>query len=461
DEYRWIIERSLPRPAQGVSDDNYISVPINVTPRKLAVEALRETDQLHRDMAESACDWFWEMDAELRLTYLSARFFEIFAVRPEDVIGKTRMELAGADVESESWRRHLLDLENRRAFRNFSYSLNLDGQRRRYIVISGKPVFNADGEFIGYRGTGTDKTDEVETRLELEKANKETSFLLEELRTRQEQLSEQNRRLDAALDNMSQGLCMFDKDKRLVICNQKYLSMYDLPAELGAPGTEFRKILEYRINSGVYSGDDPEGYIRERLKAVEDREPSTKIQELNDGRSLAITHQPLPDGGWLATHEDITELQRVQAKITHMALHDALTDLPNRELLRERIDQQLGFAKRGHGFAIVCLDLDRFKTVNETLGHPVGDELLIAVAERIRGCVREHDIVARLGGDEFAVLQASHNQPNDARRLAARLCEVLSEPISLSNHQVAVGASVGIALAPADGRDAVELLKNA
>ncbi len=217
-----------------------------------------------------------------------------------------------------------------------------------------------------------------------------------ELRARDQELMRQNERLDIALENMSQALCLFDKDKRLIVCNRRYIDMYDLPARLAEPGTPFRDIVEQRVAAGNYVDGEPASYVGERLAAAEERVPSTKLQELKDGRVIAIAHRPLPDGGWVATHEDITELQRIQAKVAHMANHDALTDLPNRILLIERIVWALLGRRKGGGLAVLYLDLDRFKSVNDTLGHAVGDELLKAVAERLRGCVRagRHDRAA-------------------------------------------------------------------
>ncbi len=281
-----------------------------------------------------------------------------------------------------------------------------------------------------------------------------------ELRKRDEELTRQNQRLDIALENMSQGLCLFDGDKNLIVCNRRYVEMYDLPLELAHPGTPFRAIVEERIRSGNYSGPRPESYVEERLAAVEERMPSTKLQELKDGRIVAIAHRPLPDGAWVATHEDITELQRIQAKVAHMASHDSLTDLPNRHLLAERIAEALDDEKDGR-FAVLCLDLDRFKAVNDTLGHPTGDALLKAVAQRLRACVREGDTVARFGGDEFAIIQKAHNLPSDASALAHRICEAVRQPYDLNGHHVIIGSSIGIAVAPADGADAETLIKSA
>ena len=158
---------------------------------------------------------------------------------------------------------------------------------------------------------------------------------------------------------------------------------------------------------------------------------------------------------------DLTERHRNERRIQHMAHHDALTDLPNRSLLRERLEQALGRVGRGETLAVMCLDLDRFKEINDALGHSVGDAVLKAVAARLNDCVRETDTVARLGGDEFSVLQSGVAQPIGATTLASRIIEALSAPYVVDDHQVVVGVSVGIALSPNDSMDPDGLLKSA
>jgi diguanylate cyclase (GGDEF)-like protein len=274
-------------------------------------------------------------------------------------------------------------------------------------------------------------------------------------------LEQQNLHLDAALKYMCQGLCMFDAEGRLVIANDRYADMYGLLSEDVQPGTPFRRILERRIAMGAYVGDDPEEYIAERLAAVRERNASTKVHTLCDGRVFAISHQPMADGGWVATHQDITEQRRSEAKIAHMAHHDALTGLPNRVFLRERLEHALASRRGTEGVAVLCLDLDHFKEVNDTLGHPIGDALLKSVGERLRNCMRETDTVARVSGDEFVVVQVSSDPPKEATALATRLTELLSAPHTLDGHQVVVGTSIGIAISPNDGSDPDVLLKHA
>ncbi len=310
------------------------------------------------------------------------------------------------------------------------------------IEVRGNPL--AGGGFVT---TYTDVTEQKKARDTLQK--------------RDQELTDQVERFDAALSNMSQGLCMFDKDKRLVVCNDRYIELYELTPALSSPGTPFRAIIEHRVNQGIYCGDDRESYIQERLAAVEENVTSTKIHQLRNDRVVAIVHQPMANGGWVATHEDITELQQIQARVAHMAHHDALTDLPNRTLLREKMEETAPMLVRGGKCAVFCIDLDRFKSVNDALGHPIGDKLLVAAANRLKACARSSDTVARLGGDEFAILQPSHNHPTDTIALASRICESLSRPFDLDGHQVMIGTSIGIAMAPTDGSDPDQLLKNA
>jgi diguanylate cyclase (GGDEF)-like protein len=172
-------------------------------------------------------------------------------------------------------------------------------------------------------------------------------------------------------------------------------------------------------------------------------------------------NHPTADGGWVATHEDITEQKRAEERISYAAHHDSLTGLPNRKLFSEQLEQALKRVRRGEQLAVLCFDLDHLKRVNDTLGHPVGDKLLKAVATRLRACIRDIDLVARLGGDEFAIIQSSLGRPSDAADLAMRARESIHKPFNFDGHEVTVDISVGISIAPNDGTDLNELLKTA
>jgi diguanylate cyclase (GGDEF)-like protein len=282
----------------------------------------------------------------------------------------------------------------------------------------------------------------------------------ETLSKREEELATQNTRFEAALDNMPQGLCMFDSSNRLLVCNTHYATMYRLTAVETEPGTPLRTILERRVAAGVYPKDE-ENYIARVIERVSAGKPYRQIGEQADGRFIAAAYEPMSGGSWVAVHQDITEQKRAEEKIAYMAHHDALTGLPNRVLLRDQLTRHLSNVKRGASLAVLCLDLDYFKQVNDTLGHPIGDALLCAVSTRLSECIRDTDFVARLGGDEFAIIQTDVEQPTSASALANRVVEAMAKPFNLDGHEIVIGTSVGISVAPNDSMEPDALLKNA
>ncbi|USA62420.1 EAL domain-containing protein [Qipengyuania citrea] len=276
-----------------------------------------------------------------------------------------------------------------------------------------------------------------------------------------QELSEQNKRFDAALNNMAQGLCMFNADGQLLVCNQKYLSIYGFSAEIVRPGIGLIDLLQHSIDIGNHVGVKVEELHDGFLEKINSEDVSTIWNELEDGRTIALSHERMASGGWVTTHEDITERRQAEAKIAYMARYDVLTDLPNRVSFHERLTEALIRIPVHKQVAVLCLDLDRFKSVNDTLGHPVGDALLQQVAERLKASVRENDWVSRIGGDEFAVIQAPASQPESAVTLAERIVSDLGRPFYVGTHQISIGASIGISVAPVDSLEPNQLLKNA
>jgi diguanylate cyclase (GGDEF)-like protein len=273
------------------------------------------------------------------------------------------------------------------------------------------------------------------------------------------ELQHQKVLLDTALGNMSQGLCMFDAKGRILLYNERYREMM---GRSGVPlkGRLLIDVLQDLRSIGKWEGD-PEQFVSAMIAEASAGNSVTKVVARN-GRSIRIVHQPMKGGGWVATFEDITEWQQAQAQISHMAHHDALTNLPNRTLFREQLEKALRLAKRNDQLAVFCLDLDHFKDINDSLGHPVGDTLLKAVAQRLGECITEHDTVARLGGDEFAIVQfCSDCEPSVVPALASHIVERIAQPYDIGGHQVVIGVSVGISLAPEDGKNPDELLKKA
>jgi diguanylate cyclase (GGDEF)-like protein len=283
----------------------------------------------------------------------------------------------------------------------------------------------------------------------------------------QDEIETLNARFEFALENMSRGLSMFDSNHRLIVCNAHYREMYALTPALTQPGTTFASILAHRIRVGTGRLGESVGGVR--LNWPMD-DPATAqgaaglqslTHDLADGRVMQIAYQPLSGGGWVALHEDVTEERAQDVRIERLAREDALTGLANRHAFTEELTRALAHLGAGGGLAIHWLDLDRFKEVNDTLGHPVGDALLGQVAERLSQSVRTGDFVARLGGDEFAVIQARVAMPAEAEPLAQRIVRTLSAPFDINGHRIHIGASVGIVLSPAHGRAADELLRNA
>ncbi len=275
------------------------------------------------------------------------------------------------------------------------------------------------------------------------------------------ELMEQNLRFNAALRHMTQGLCMFDADHRLLVCNQRYLELYDLPEELAKPGTPLRDIIEARIKNGLFAGD-PGSYLEERLEAVQEKTRNTKVLEMSDGRCIAIVHEPMACGGWVATHEDITQLRQIEARMQHMALHDPLTDLPNRAFVRSRMAELLERgASENRSLVVAMFDIDRFKEVNDAMGPTIGDALLKDIAHRVLGKLKRVDLVARVGGDEFVVLMLAEQPVSAATVLAKKIRALMAVPFEVANAQVIVSTSMGIAIGPGDGEDGDRLLRSA
>jgi diguanylate cyclase (GGDEF)-like protein len=266
--------------------------------------------------------------------------------------------------------------------------------------------------------------------------------------------------LDGAFNNMPHGVVMFDEDGRILVCNRRYIEMYSLSPEIVRPGCTLRALIEHRKETGLFAGD-VEQYCADIMSLIKRGETASQEIVTTDGRSIHIVNQPIPSGGWVVTHEDVTRHKVAEAQIAHMAHHDALTDLPNRSLFRAQLDQALRMTARGGQLAVLFIDLDNFKGINDTLGHHVGDELLKTVATRLRSCVRETDIVARLGGDEFVIVQTMIEQPSDVAALASRLRETIMVPCDLAEHHLVVDTSIGIALSPHDGTAADQLVKHA
>jgi diguanylate cyclase (GGDEF)-like protein/PAS domain S-box-containing protein len=407
-------------------------------------------------------------------------------------------------------------------------------------------------------------------------------------REAQQKLEAERLRLDTALNNMTQGLLMYDASARIVTFNQRYIDMYKLSRDVVKPGLHYYDLIQHRKNTGSFDGNVRD-FCDPIMRDVAAGKVNVHIMEIGDGRCFEIVNKPVPHGGWVATIEDITERRRLEheldrnntflreiidhipsqitvkdartrqyllansvaeyhfqmlreeiigktafaifkkdvaegltvdddtalasggglfrdehpvntrmmgqryvtcrrinirdqggepryiinvvvdvterreanEKIAHLAHYDALTDLPNRALFREQIERELGHARKGGKFALLYIDIDEFKGINDSLGHHVGDELLKTVASRIRACIKPDDLIARLGGDEFAVIRTGVSSTDDVLDFVTRLHESIRRPYQCLGHQLSTDASIGVALAPQDGTELDQLIKNA
>jgi diguanylate cyclase (GGDEF)-like protein len=271
----------------------------------------------------------------------------------------------------------------------------------------------------------------------------------------------QSVQLDSTLNNLSQGVCMYDAHRRLILCNDRYAEMFHLPHEMTGPGTALHQILDHQISHGPYPENGADAYIRELMAIIAADEPASTVTEFSDGRAMVTVFRPAPGGGFVTTVEDITVQRRAEQRIAHIAHHDPLTGLHNRAAFSEYLATAIAEALRAAGtFAILCLDLDRFKEVNDLYGHLVGDALLCEVARRLQA-VTNGGFLARVGGDEFIVITVGAAQAAAVGQLALQLRTALSGDIEIAGRHLRIGLSVGIASCPVDGTDPATLLAHA
>jgi len=301
---------------------------------------------------------------------------------------------------------------------------------------------------------------------ELRRADRANAAMAEELEAANRGLRDsmreevQNRRFAAALNHMPQGLALYDRSGLLLFCNEPFKAHYRLPADFNPIAKPLDEILGRSAALLGAGAVEQRRLINACLSLPVDA--SSAIEQVwPDGRTFTVSRNPIDSGGYIDTQTDITESRRAMAQIAHMANYDALTDLPNRRLFRDRLVETIQVAERGELSAVMCLDLDRFKTVNDTLGHGVGDALLVAVTARLKRKMRGVDTVARLGGDEFAIIVRRLKEKDQAVLLAERVIASLSEPFRIDGHRIAVGASIGIEFITRETTGPDDVIRNA
>ena len=415
---------------------------------RVATARLRDGEARMRGFAEIASDWFWEQDARLRFTRMSSRFEQVTGISPASVLGRRRDELISQDEIGDGLAAHLDDLAAHRPFRDFIWPNRTPDGRPRWLSASGMPVFDAAGAFRGYRGTGRDVT----RRVEAERA-----------------LGQAHAIITGLLDNMPLGVIEWvpaddgaasGRIRRWTGQAQTIFG-WDAAAAINRSLEELTLVDEadLALAAGVWqdlvSGTRERAEVSLRCRTREGRLRhcrwySSVIREDRTGCAV------------LTLIDDTTEQVEAEKQIRRLASHDTLTGLPNRLLFNDRMRRALALADRHtRRLALLFVDLDRFKEVNDTLGHPAGDLLIRAMAERLLGCVRGSDTVARLGGDEFAILLPEIAQPEDACGVAGKVLATVRQPVLLEGAQVTISGSVGVAVFPDVAQGPDELLKQA
>src|SRR5450830_680637 len=404
---------------------------------------LRESEVRFRSLAEMSSDFYWESDAEHRLTMRGSadKASTVSVFQQGAQIGQRRWEIPYLSPDEAGWRAHRAVLDAHRPFRDFELSrLGTDGTER-HISISGDPVFDASGAFKGYRGVGTDIT----------------------ARKRSEQaLRDSAEKLRLFADNVPVMTVSWDENLRCRFANKVFTEFFGLAVE-NIIGKHVREVLGEEVYREI------EDHLVQALQGYPVAYQRTRKLPNDEIRYLEIKLLPhIGDQGKVlgcfAVTTDITEHKLAEERIQRVAHHDSLTGLPNRLLFNDRLNQAISLAKRdSRQFALLYLDLDKFKPVNDALGHTAGDELLQGVATRIRDQVRESDTVARVGGDEFTVILPDIARREEAETVAKKIIAAFATPFQLGSQKqsVNIGTSIGIALYPADGRDADALVKAA
>ena len=550
---------------QRLPDGGIVITGVDITERRRAEQALQRSEARFKDFAEAASDWFWEQDADLRFTAMSPEVYTKTGLSTDDHLGKTRRETQPLGVSEEQWRQHDADLTARRPFRDFRFHRINPAGGVRHISVSGKPLFDAEGRFTGYRGIGRDITAEVVAK---------------------EREASAERRFAEAIEAMSDGFILTDEEGRLVTCNARYRELFPGLDDVLAPGTPFETVLRAAAGQGQIADaiGREEDWLSEHLAAHRDSHRHLTEQRLADGKWILIHESRTREGGVVGIRTDITELKRAEDRvrtlshaveqspapvmitdpqgrieyvnrkfveltgysseealgrnarflrsdrtppetydelwktvlageqwqgelqnstkdgrpywenllvspiksesgdIVHVlalmedisprkeleehllrqATFDPVTGLPNRALVLDRLSQALAqVRRRDMRAALLFVDLDGFKQVNDTHGHEAGDRVLEEAAARMSDCVREPDTVGRLGGDEFAVILPNVDGVDSAEVVARKILAVFDQPFRVDRHHLRLSASIGVSVSPRHGEDPKTLMRNA
>lgn len=404
--------------------------------RDQAQKALIESEQRFKGFAASASDWFWESGPDLRFTFLSEQFMTTTGIPPEQVIGKRCEELTAIDPCDDNWVSHLADLHNHRPFKDFQFwHFGKDGQRM-CTLMNGLPMLDGNNQFLGYRGTAANVTRQVNAQNEL--------------------------RLAATVfESTIEGVMVVDTSGTIIAVNKAFADItgYSEQESLGQKPSMLRsqrhdQAFYKNMWNSIHQAGHWSGEIWNRRKSGEVYPEWMNISTVrNDNGDVSC---------YVSVFSDITAMKQSEERLAHLAHHDALTGLPNRLLFNALLEHTLDWVIRNNEqVAVLFLDLDLFKHINDSFGHPVGDRLLQEVARRLVTTIRDEDTVARLGGDEFIILLERIGNMQSAAAVAEKLLHELRKPYTIDDQKMYVTASIGISISPNDSTDGDTLIKNA
>ena len=381
---------------------------------------------------------------DIRYTYISEGAYELFGLSPTAIVNNPEALFSSYSPEYRAaFRTKLIEASRTLSMWDVEASFIKPDGTRRYTHAIARPSLRRDGSVL-WTGVVLDAT---------------------RIKTAEAQAAQMEERTRGAIvESLSQGFIMYDAQDRLVIRNSHLLTLYPFLASITQQGAQYEDVIRAELTLGdVIAADAPtrEAAIRQRI-ASHGQPNAIHQYQLGQDHFIMVNEHRAPDGGTTVLYTDISELKRREREIQRLALHDALTGLPNRLLFQDRVVEGLQLSRRsGLACAVMCLDLDNFKGVNDTLGHPAGDRVLTVMAARLRQCLRPNDTAARLGGDEFAIVVPDIPSTSFAEALAWRILSSVSEPVMVDGQSVFSGASIGIALSNTDGRDPDTLLRNA
>ncbi|MGA8262597.1 MAG: EAL domain-containing protein, partial [Arenicellales bacterium] len=440
-------EPSTPFPAEEMSLIQDIARRIGqAVSRRRYQQELHASRRRFRDFAEAASDWLWEMDENLRFTYFSERIEAVMGQPVSHWMGRSRRDLTAEEADADTkWARHLANLEARRTFKDFRYDLALPDGSVRHISVSGVPVFDENGLFRGYRGTGTDQTQEVEARRHALESDQRLQILADRLPGT---VFQRLRKPDGTITypylsagTLSQVGLEPEMIQQRPAAWLDRIHPEDLPRFQAALTESERNLEPMDIRFRMLSDSDEERWLWHR----------SRPRRLEDGDTV-----------WDCIELDITEQKKAEARAQYLAYYDQLTGLPNRELFAERVNQVLPIASRSRQtVAVAMLGLKRFKQVNEEFGISGGDEVLRAAAARFAGCLRPGDTVARLGGDRFLLLLPSVGSAPRSHKPLDRLVAAMDEPFTVRHRPILLAFNMGVAVFPDDAEDAEGLIQKA